>query len=291
MDLYRERLYLGKGELNIMMFSDYHTHTFYSNHGHGHPCDIVALAVDRGLSALGFSEHFPLPDSFTEPSGNANMLWDQIDQYIKEVREAQMVWGHHIRILLGYEIDYLPAADDAMRINLMAYPADYHIGSVHFVDRFRSSQENWLIDYTEEIFEEGLEENGGARKVYTRYYQLIRDFARTYNHQIVGHLDLIKKFNCDNRFFDTSSEHYLSQVEVTLDTLKATGKIVEINTAGLFKGIRELYPSDQILQMILHRRIPICLSSDCHYPEHVAREFSSTWQRLIAMGFEQLSGL
>ncbi|MEI6046310.1 MAG: histidinol-phosphatase HisJ [Chloroflexota bacterium] len=274
------------------MFKDFHTHTLYSNHGQGHPREIAAIAVERGLVALGFSEHFPLPTGVTEPTdGEANMRWDQIEDYIQEVREAQAEWGHRLKILLGYEVDYVPEADTAMRANLAAYPADYHIGSIHIVGHFRSDHQSWLIDYTAEAFEEGLNEKGGAETVYTRYYQLVRDFAQSYPHQIVGHLDLIKKFNRDNRYFDAKSEAYLSQVEATLDVLKSTDKIVEINTAGLFKVIGEIYPSDPILQMILHRRIPICLSSDAHRPEEVAREFSTTWEKLTRLGFEQLTGL
>ncbi len=274
------------------MFSDYHTHTLYSNHGYGHPREMAALAVERGLLALGFSEHFPLPEGFSDPTGGqAAMHWDQIERYIQEVREAQAEFGHRLKIMLGYEVDYLPAQDNEMRANLAKYPSDYHVGSIHFVDRFRTDHENWLIDSDSETFAEGIGENGGAEAVYTRYYALIREFAQIHDHQIVGHLDMIKKFNVGQRFFDNTTEVYLSQVEATLDVLKATNKIVEINTAGLFKDIGEIYPADNILQMLLARRIPICLSSDAHRPEHVAREFSSTWQKLIKLGFEQLTML
>ena len=219
------------------------------------------------------------------------MHWNQIEQYVQEVREAQAEFGNRIKIMLGYEVDYLPAVDAQMRANLATYPADYQVGSIHIVDRFRSNHENWLIDYTLEAFEEGLPENGGPAQVYSRYYALVREFARTHSHQIVGHLDLIKKFNLHNRLFDAKSEDYLAQVEATLDVLKTTDKIIEINTAGLFKEIGELYPSEPILQMILQRRIPICLSSDAHHPEHVGREFSATWDKLVKIGFEQLTGL
>ncbi len=274
------------------MFKDYHTHTLYSNHGQGHPREMAAIAVERGMTALGFSEHFPLPEGFSEPSGGgSNMHWNQIEQYVQEVREAQAEFGHRLKIMLGYEVDYMPNHHLEMQGNLAAYPADYYVGSIHIVDRFRSDHENWLIDFTPETFEEGLQENGGPQAVYTRYYQLIREFAQNFPHQIVGHLDLIKKFNANQRFFDNQSEAYLSEVEATLDVLKATGKIVEINTAGLFKGVGELYPSDPILQMLLQRHIPICLSSDAHRPEHVAREFPATWDKLLKLGFEQLTGL
>lgn len=275
-----------------MRFSDYHTHTVYSNHGQGHPRDSVLYALEQGMTALGFSEHFPLPHGTHEPSeGSANMHWNQIDQYIQEVREVQAEFGHRIKILLGYELDYLPDLVAEMQKNFERYPADYYVGSIHIVGHFRSDHYQWLIDYTPETFEEGMAEKGGAETVYTRYYQLVRDFAASFPYQIVGHLDLIKKFNIGQRYFDTNSEHYLSQVEATLDVLKANNKIVEINTAGLFKEIGELYPSDPILQMILQRRLPICLSSDAHRPNHLIREFSSTWQKLTTMGFEKLTNL
>ncbi len=274
------------------MFKDYHTHTLFSNHGKGHPRELALAALEKGLLALGFSEHFPLPEGFTEPSqGGANMHWDQIAQYLKEAEEAREEFGHRLKILVGFEVDYLPQVEEEMKVNLAKYPVDYYVGSIHIVDRFRSNHENWLVDYTPQIFEEGLEEKGGARAVYTRYYELIREYARAYSHQIVGHLDLIKKFNQGKIYFDPESQDYLEQVEATLDVIKATGKIVEINTAGLFKGMGELYPSDKILQMLLERKIPICLSSDAHAPDQVGREFSSSWEKLARLGFDQITGL
>ena len=217
------------------------------------------------------------------------MHWDQIDTYIQEVRDAQEKFGHRIKILLGFEVDYLPSHHQIMQSNLAKYPVDYHIGSVHMMDRFRSGTENWLIDCSAPMFEEGIQEHGGIENVYRRYYKSVRDFAKVHNHAIIGHIDLIKKFNQDNRFFDANSPHYLSQLETTLDTIKETGKVVEVNTAGLFKDVAETYPSEKALHMILHRHIPICLSSDAHDPKHLSRQFSPTWQYLQSLGFKKLA--
>ena len=99
------------------------------------------------------------------------MHWDQIDLYTKEVCEAQEEFDGKIKILLGYEVDYLPVVDDQMRANLAKYPADYWVGSIHIVDQFRSDHESWLVDFSPAVFEEGMGEMGGAQAVYTRYYE------------------------------------------------------------------------------------------------------------------------
>ena len=273
-----------------MQFTDYHIHTHYSNHGVGTVAEVAATAVARGLIALGFSEHFPLPTTM-QPLAPEEwaMHWDQIDHYIADVRAVQEEYRGRLKILLGFEIDHIPEYEADMQANLARYPREYSVGSVHFVDRYRSDHEHWAVDGTLTMTEEGIREKGGAATVYARYYELVRQHAEQHDHQIVGHLDLVKKFNRDGRLFDQTTADYLGQVEATLDVLKRTGKVIEVSTAGLHKDVGEIYPSDPILQMMLQRRIPICLSSDAHDPAHVARDFDSIWRKLVGMGFEQIT--
>ena len=50
---------------------------------------------------------------------------------------------------------------------------------------------------------------------------------------------------------------------------------IEVNTAGLRKPIREIYPSPLLLRMARERGIPICFGSDAHKPGEVGFEFAA----------------
>ena len=47
----------------------------------------------------------------------------------------------------------------------------------------------------------------------------------------------------------------------------------EINTAGLRKPVKEIYPAEDFLKICGKERIPIIINSDAHYPEDVGRDF------------------
>ncbi|MBU4460741.1 MAG: hypothetical protein KJ579_09245, partial [Verrucomicrobia bacterium] len=51
------------------------------------------------------------------------------------------------------------------------------------------------------------------------------------------------------------------------------GMSVELNTAGLRRAAREIYPSPLLLAMAHERGIPILFGSDAHQPGDVGRDF------------------
>jgi len=47
-----------------------------------------------------------------------------------------------------------------------------------------------------------------------------------------------------------------------------------LNTAGLRKNCKEIYPSREILQLAFQKGVPICFGSDAHAPEEVGMNFA-----------------
>jgi len=45
------------------------------------------------------------------------------------------------------------------------------------------------------------------------------------------------------------------------------------NTAGLRKGLREIYPSRALLELAAQRKVPITFGSDAHAPGEVGHAF------------------
>ena len=86
---------------------------------------------------------------------------------------------------------------------------------------------------------------------------------------IVGHLDLIKLWG--HRPVIKSSLHYVLPV---LHSIKAAGMIIEINSAGIRKPVREMYPALDIIEEMFRLGLPVTMGSDAHLPIKVAEDFT-----------------
>jgi histidinol-phosphatase (PHP family) len=70
--------------------------------------------------------------------------------------------------------------------------------------------------------------------------------------------------------------------------VKKQDMIVEMNTAGLRKYVKEPYPESSILKMIIERDIPMVLSSDSHKPEEIGYNFQESFEILRNLGLKML---
>ena len=257
------------------MWSNFHTHTNYCD-GKGTFKDCLRVS---GIKSIGFSSHAPLP--FGTPWA---MRADQLENYLNEIKRLR-VEEKSIEVYAGLEVDYIPGLIAPTNFNNL----DYTIGSIHFVDAFPDSRP-WEIDGTHSIFLEGLQTlfNNKPREAWSRYFELTREMIRQTPPTILGHLDKMKIQNIG--LFDEQDLWYREEIKQTLDSLKATGIIVEVNTRGLYqKKSTTTYPSPWILAQIKAAGIPITLSSDAHYPKQLFNEFSETARLLKSIGFKQVS--
>jgi len=106
----------------------------------------------------------------------------QIEDYVKLVEKDEK--ESSIPIKLGAEIDYFLGKEEDLREIIEEFPFDYVIGSVHFLD-------DWIIDdprYMDGYCKRDINE------VYEQYFFLVSKMASSKLFDVVGHLDLVKKF-------------------------------------------------------------------------------------------------
>jgi histidinol-phosphatase (PHP family) len=60
---------------------------------------------------------------------------------------------------------------------------------------------------------------------------------------------------------------------------------IELNTAGLRKDCREIYPSRALLEIAARRRVPITFGSDAHAPEEVGMDFAAALELAKSVGY------
>jgi histidinol-phosphatase (PHP family) len=248
--------------------ADYHMHTPLCRHATGEPDEYARRAVAVGLTEIGFSDHSPMPrDDFD----NWRMYDRQIDEYVAQVRQAQKDFSN-LAIRLALEVDYLPGGEDWIRGLAARHPWDYFIGSVHYVS------DDWVVDNPHEI---SKWKNRDPFEVWSAYFERLTKAAETGFFEIIGHVDLPKKFG------HRPQQDCTALYEKFLNAAKKHNCAVELNTAGLRKDCREIYPSRQILELAFQKGVPITFGSDAHAPGEVGMNFAEAIQLAHSVGYKE----
>jgi histidinol-phosphatase (PHP family) len=98
---------------------------------------------------------------------------------------------------------------------------------------------------------------------------------------IIAHADLCKKF----RFYPEKDCAPL--FKRWLQAMKKNDLAMELNTAGLRKDCKEIYPSPQIVGLAANLGVPITFASDAHTPTEVGMNFSEAVQLARKFGYTQ----
>ena len=244
---------------------DLHNHTPLCKHATGNPQEYINEAIKKGIKIYGFADHAPM-----EFDKKYRMNFDDMKTYEKEIKDLKEKYKDKIKILLGYEVDFTPQKYLDKRV--LNADVDYLIGSVHFLD-------NWGFDNPEFIKEW---ERRDVDDVYQEYFKKIEEMANSKFFQIVGHIDLVKVFG------HKPKKPIKDIAKNAIKAIKKSNMVVEVNTAGLRKPIQELYPSDELLEMILNEGIDLTLSSDAHSPEQVGFGYKETLNKLKRLGVTKL---
>lgn len=265
-----------------MSFGCYHTHSFYCD-GSMWPEDYVKKAIELEFKSIGFSGHAPI---------NLETDWlmkaEDLPKYIEDIKCLKDKYKNDIEVYLGLEIDYIkdvstPKDEFFRELNL-----DYHIGSIHFL-QCRGKGEYLTVDGSVGEFDELLDKgfNNDIKALVNTYYQNIREMVSECKPDIIGHLDLVKKLNGNNRYFNENEPWYTEEVLKTLNEIECTNCILEVNTGGRARGYaEEFYPSDWILKEAFKRNIPVILNADAHNPDSIDAFYEEAVSALKDIGYK-----
>lgn len=248
---------------------DYHLHTKRCGHASGEMQEFIDKALSLGLSEIGFSDHLPLLNLVDRTLA---MSWDELPFYLADVAKVRD-GNKDIKIKLGIEVDFLPRYRVQLANIIENYDFDYVLGSVHFLD-------GWGIDDRRDIFNY---ESYDIGDLYERYFTQLRLAAESGLFDILAHPDLIKKYNF-------KPEHSLTETyKKTAEVIAKAGIAIEVSSAGLRKPVKEIYPSQEFLNICAQAAIPITIGSDAHSPQDVGRDFQRLLDSLTTAGYDKIA--
>jgi histidinol-phosphatase (PHP family) len=242
------------------MLVDYHVHALSHGEYEGTQARLNAFidkACREGISEMGFSEH----NEFI------SALDLNIYQAVKNERQRD------IQLRLGIEVDYDPAIEKDLSQMLAQSDYDYTIGSVHFID-------GWAFDhpdYKQEFADRDIDE------IYGRYAQILIRMVNSRLFDVVGHLDLVKIWGHRPR-----CKKAVDYWQPVLKEIRKADMVVEINSAGLRKPVGELYPANDLLDLMYAMNIPITFGSDAHDPKQMGEGLEQAYVAAQRAGYRFL---
>ena len=259
-------------------------------HVHSRWCDglntiteMTEAAIRLGFSDIGFSSHSAV--SF-DPEFHGISCYEG---YREEIYTLNERYAGQINLLCGIEQDMLSEIDRSL--------FDYIILSAHYfrpkdgrIDTIDSSPEQLEATFRERFGGNGIdmaEDN----------FSFIADEVKKRKPDIVGHYDVITKFNKNMRFFDETGKAYqdtaLAYLDEIIDCTAGYGGMIEINTSGMrYKETGYPYAGTPfMLKRMLERKARVIITADSHETVYLNYKYDEAAELLRANGFKTMTVL
>ena len=222
----------------------------------------VEAALQRGVTEIGFTEHFyrcvesiPILGRWWDAdpdrglaAGFAEWIGSQRDlslaRYVEVVLDAK---ARGLPVKLGLEVDFVPGTEEAVADLLAGFPFDYLIGSIHWIGAWNFMRDSAVDEYARR----------GARVAFEQYFALEAELAESGLVDALAHADVIKRAGI-------RPEGGIRLHEPVVMAAARSGIAVEVSSAGLRHAVGEIFPGPKFLSDLRAAAVPILLASDAH---------------------------
>ena len=250
------------------MKADFHLHSFFSGDSDTAPELIAETALQRGLSAICFTDHYdadyPYEDVCFELDTKA---------CLERIAGLRSAYEGRIEIGSGVELGLQPHLGALYRSYTGRFPFDFVIGSTHLVD----GKDPYYAS-----FWEGCAPKDGIR----RFLEVTLENMKAFDDfDVYGHLDYIVRYApLEPRSF--FYEDYGELMDEILKFLISHGKGIEVNTGGYKAGLGCPNPCPEVIRR--YRELGgeiVTMGSDAHTAEYVGSFMEEAREILRDCGF------
>lgn len=262
----------------------------FCDHAGGTLEETVQAALAAGLHTLGMAEHGPRTQARFLYAEEHSLGWDVpflqqlFAAYAGRAAELQAKYGGRLRLLRGFEAEVVPRAEYVSLTRQLRdqFRFDYIVGSVHWVDEI-------IIDYTPAEFARALDHCGSLERLAIRYYETVAEMAEALRPEIIGHLDLVRKYAPDDDAVDTPAIR--AAACAALDAIHRADTLLDVNTGGYRKGLGRPYPAPWLVRAATERNVGFTFGDDSHRPAEVGMGIPEARRYLLELGVDRVFNL
>ncbi|TVY32869.1 putative histidinol-phosphatase, partial [Lachnellula subtilissima] len=203
--------------------------------------------------------------------------------YITEALRLRSKYTSQLHILIGFEGEWIRPSYGPFITSLSSNPAiDFVLGSVHHVH-------GHPIDYDTSFYAQAVAASGGSdEKCFVAYFESQYEMLLALKPKVVAHFDLIRLMCATPNVSLRSLPGVWEKVVRNLRVVVEQGGLLEINSAGLRKGLQEPYPGRAVCEAFYGDGGRFTLSDDSHGIEQVGTNYGRTFEYLEGLGVEDL---
>jgi histidinol-phosphatase (PHP family) len=121
------------------------------------------------------------------------------------------------------------------------------------------------------------------------YFVHVANLPQVTPMDIIGHFDLLTKWQEREPLFDEMHSRYRAAAEEALKALAPLGIPFEINCGAMARGYRTApYPAKPLLRSIFERGGEIIINGDCHNADHLGYGFDIALKMAKECGFNRV---
>lgn len=243
------------------MLANYHTHTTRCHHAKGTDREYVEEAIKAGYQTLGFADHCPwvFPDGYVS---NIRMIPSEVDEYFSSLENLRKEYQKDIRILIGFEAEYMPHIIEEQDKFLKDYPLDYMILGQHFVGV--------------ECFENYAGNETDSTQILSSYVDLCIEGMKSGRYLYLAHPDLI--------YFTGDIDIYQKEMRRLCLAMKELDVCLEMNVLGYAMGRN--YPNPYFWDVAREVGNKAILGVDAHSPKDLSNKVNIEKAKMLCNGLE-----
>lgn len=256
----------------------------FCNHAKDTLEEMINSYITQGFVWVGITEHMPpLNDShlFSDEIAaglNAQKMYERFSKYIETCRGLQKKHASSIEVLVGFETEFYTGCQDFVRQLIREFQPDYIVGSLHHVNDI-------VIDSTPELYLKAAKTSGSIEALYCRYFDQQFDLIDAFQPAVLGHFDLIRKFD-DDYPTRLKNPDIQQRIRRNLERVRELDIILDFNVAALRKGANEPYISRPILLKAHELGVSVIPGDDSHGVDSIGLHVQDGIEILQEIGFD-----
>ena len=261
-----------KGDyMTIVM--DLHNHSEFSFDSITPMEENIKRAIELGINYLSITDHLDL--YYPEEDYREKI---DLKGYFEKYKRLKELYEQEIHLLAGIEVGIQTITREVNEEITNSFSFDFVIGFIH------------EIDGKDLVTDDVIQKFRDLKDFYKYYYEETQKAVEdAQDFDILGHIDYMDRYVGDYKDIPDISlyEEYLIP---TLKSLISRNKGIEINTAGVRKGLPYMHPKEQILEWYQNLGgTIITLGSDAHKAEDIGKGIEEATKLLQQKGFKTVS--